>query len=68
MKIKTEKQNIVRDTFNGALLNTDKSGLDAYKKAKKKNAEIDHLKNEVDSIKSDINDIKSLLNVIAEKL
>ena len=68
MKIKTEVENVLRDTRNGALLNTDNSTLEAYKKMKKKNNEINEMKNEIDNTKNDIGDIKNLLNKIAEKL
>ena len=68
MKVKTEVENVLRDTKNGALLNTDNASLQAYKKMKKKNNEINEMKNEIDIMKNDIGDIKNLLNKIAEKL
>jgi LPS O-antigen subunit length determinant protein (WzzB/FepE family) len=67
MKVKTDVNGIVRDTTTGALLNTDLSGLEAYKKAKKKNAEMDSLKLEVNSIKSEMTEIKNLLIKLVEK-
>ena len=68
MKIKTEVENVLRDTRNGALLNTDNSSLEAYKKMKKRNNEIGDMKNEIDNMKNDISYIKNLLSKIAEKL
>jgi hypothetical protein len=68
MKVKTDVNGIVRDTDTGALLNTDLSGLDAYKKAKKKNAEIDGLREKVNSIENDVTEIKNLLLKIVEKI
>jgi len=55
-------------TNPGAVINNDRNGLEAYRKAKKKNAEIDILKKDVDIIKGDIDEIKGLLFKIAEKL
>jgi hypothetical protein len=68
MKVKTDVNGIVRDIDNGALLNTDLGGLDAYKKAKKKNAEIDSLREKVNSIENDVTEIKNLLLKIVEKI
>lgn len=66
--IKTEVEGIYRDTENNALLNRDSSSLEVYKKMKKKNNEINNLREEVDALKNDINDIKSLLTQLVEKL
>lgn len=68
MRIKTEVEGVLRDTKNGALLNSDNQSLVAYKKMKKRNIEIDEMKNDIDCLKNDISDIKGLLNKIAEKL
>jgi hypothetical protein len=68
MKVKTDVNGIVRDIDTGALLNTDLGGLDAYKKAKKKNAEIDSLREKVNSIENDVTEIKNLLLKIVEKI
>jgi hypothetical protein len=69
--IKTEIEGIYRDTNNGALLNKDNTSLEAYKKMKKKNIEIDEMKmkiNEIDNIKNEMSEIKVLLNRIIEKI
>jgi predicted DNA-binding protein YlxM (UPF0122 family) len=71
MLVKTDVNDIIRDTETGALLNKNVSGLEAYKKAKQRNSEIDQLKikiKEIDAIKEDVAEIKSLLTKIAEKL
>ena len=68
MRIKTEVEGVLRDVNNGALLNSDNQSLIAYKKMKKRNMEIDEMKNDIDGLKNDISDIKGLLNKIAEKL
>lgn len=45
----------------GAVLNTDNSGLQAYKRRKNKDKEIDNMKKE-------ISDIKTMLSMILEKV
>jgi hypothetical protein len=61
-------QGIFRDPTNKALLNKDESSLVAYKRMKKKNADIDNVKEDVEILKKDVSDIKALLIKIAEKL
>ena len=68
MHIKTEVQGIFRDSTNKALLNKDDNSLVAYKRMKKKNADIDNVKEDVEMLKKDVSDIKALLIKIAEKL
>ena len=68
MHIKTEVEGIFRDSTNKALLNKDESSLVAYKRMKKKNADIDNVKEDVETLKKDVSDIKTLLIKIAEKL
>jgi hypothetical protein len=61
-------QVIFRDPTNKALLNKDDTSLIAYKRMKKKNADIDDVKEDVETLKKDVSDIKALLIKIAEKL
>lgn len=68
MHIKTEVEGIFRDSTNKALLNKDESALVAYKRMKKKNADIDNVKKDVATLKKDVSDIKALLIKIAEKI
>ena len=62
----------IRDNNNdGAVLNTDNSALSAYKMRKKKNHELELMKekvNQIDSIKSEIKEIKNMLQLIAERI
>ena len=55
----------VKDTTNGAILNTDIDGLEAYKKMRDaKNSQrnkLEQLNKEVTNLKDDINEIKDLL-------
>ena len=57
--------NLVRDTSSGAILNTDRKGLNEYlmKKeiAKKQNVEAEETKNRLSAIEQDMQDIKRLL-------
>jgi uncharacterized protein YydD (DUF2326 family) len=64
IQVKTEVEGIVRDVTNGALLNKDNAGLEAYRKAKKKTHEMD---SRVNRIESDISEIKNLLLKLIEK-
>jgi hypothetical protein len=68
MHIKTEIEGIFRDSSSKALLNKDSDSLLAYKRMKKKNAEIDNVKEDVDMLKKDVSEMKALLIQIAEKL
>lgn len=68
VQIKTEIEGIFRDTTNGALLNRDNDRLNAYKKIKKKNAELEEMKNKVDNLDKEISDVKTLLHKILEKI
>ena len=68
MYIKTEVDGIFRDSNSKALLNRDDTSLVAYKRMKKKNADIDDVKEDVEMLKKDVSDIKALLIKLAEKL
>jgi hypothetical protein len=68
MHIKTEVEGIFRDSSNKALLNKDTDSLQAYKRMKKKNAEIDNVKEEVKVLNEKVNEMQALLVKIAEKI
>ena len=68
VQIKTEISGIVRDTTNNALLNRDNDALNAYKKIKKKNLELEEMKTKVNNLDKEISDVKSLLHKILEKI
>ena len=68
-KIKVENQeDLVRDVYNGAILNTNLSSIVAYKARKNEINKMRTLENRVCGIETDIRDIKSLLQqlVVAE--
>lgn len=68
VEVKTEIEGIYRDVNNGALLNKDNNALNAYKKMKQKNNEIEQMKSKVNSLDEEIKDVKVLLTKILEKL
>jgi len=68
-KIKVENQeDLVRDIYNGAILNTNLSSIVAYKARKNEINKMRTLENRVCGIETDLRDIKSLLQqlVVAE--
>jgi hypothetical protein len=66
--VKTDVEGIVRDTKSKALLNTDNSALQAYKKIKKKSYEFEDMKKKVEGLDKEMSDIKNMLKQILEKL
>ena len=62
-----EAPSLVRDLTNNAILNTDSSGLQAYKRARNKQREIDAMAEDLNSLKTDVDEIKSLLKALLEK-
>jgi hypothetical protein len=66
MKVKVENhEELVRDTTNKAVLNTDLSSLEAYRARRDKERQKDE---EVKTLKQEIDEIKQVLNLIVEKL
>lgn len=65
-KIK-EYDYLEKDDTNGAILNTDKESLRAYRIQKRKNNQIDNLNNEVNHLKDEIGEIKNLLKELVGK-
>jgi|TARA_E500000178_G_C16849627_1_gene674531 predicted transcriptional regulator len=60
-----EKENLIRDTRNQAILNTDLEGLKAYRIQKRKFNDIEKIKCDVDDIKCDIQEIKNMIKAIS---
>lgn len=67
MKIKTAADNLMRDTSNHALLNTDKQAYLLYKRQRKEEISVSSLQHEVGQLKTDIADIKSMLQQILNR-
>ena len=59
---------LVRDLHNQAVLNTDMSALEAYRRKRNKQQEIDEVISDINNMKSDIDQIKSLMQRLLEKI
>jgi|TARA_B100002019_G_C21271867_1_gene602835 hypothetical protein len=57
IKVKNE-DHLYRDTDTGAIINTDRSAFEKYKKSRTK---FQNMEQELDYVKSEIGEIKSLL-------
>lgn len=66
MKIKVEDDsNLVRDSINGAILNTNKKSLDDYKRNRNQKLS---LQSQVDGLKNEIEQLRELINIIKDKV
>lgn len=63
-KIK-DHDDLIRDAKNKAVLNTDLTSLEAYRKIRNKHFDRDK---EVQSMREDINEIKQVLQLLVEKI
>lgn len=65
-----ENKNLVRDTTNRAILNTDRAGLESYlaqrQVAKQRLVEHEEMKNKVEKLEEDITDIKNMLRELVQ--
>ena len=59
--VQTQAHGIVKDTSSGALLNTDRSALEARKLRKKNSLRVENVEQDVLEIKSELEQIRSLL-------
>lgn len=66
-----ENKSYIRDEASGGILNTDHSGLEAYKKRRKHLSEqqssISSLTDDVNTIKDEMKSIKEMLALILDK-
>jgi hypothetical protein len=67
VKVK-ESPNLMRDTSNQAILNTDKTALSAYKIARDKQKQLNASIEDINTMKQDINDLKTLMQRILDKI
>lgn len=58
----------VRDMSNQAVLNNDNSALEAYKKKREKQRELNSTISEINTMKQDINELKTLMQRLLEKI
>jgi hypothetical protein len=66
-KIK-DTPNFVRDMSNQAILNSDNSALDAYKRKREKQQEMSTAVSDINNMKQDINELKTLMQRILDKI
>ena len=59
-----DRPDLVKDDVTKAVLNTDATALDAYRRRREAQREVKTMCQEIDDIKNDIADIKSLLKEI----
>lgn len=61
-----DKDNLIRDTSTGAIINTNYTGYKKYLELKEKNKsskeQIDNIEDELSNLKNDIKEIKNLLH------
>lgn len=58
----------VRDMQTNAVLNADVSGLQAYKRKRDKQKELDNCISDINMVKEDIQELKALMQRIIEKI
>jgi hypothetical protein len=59
---------LVRDVTNQAVLSTDIDGLEAYRRKRNKQQELDAALLDINNMKSDIDQIKSLMQRLLDKI
>jgi hypothetical protein len=70
MKYAKVKENpeLIRDMDSKAVLNTNLTALQSYKKKREKQQEIQSAVDDINTMKQDINDLKSLMQRILDKI
>ena len=70
MKYAKVKENpeLIRDMDSKAVLNTNSTALQAYKKKREKQQEIQSAVEDINNMKQDINDLKTLMQRILDKI
>lgn len=63
-----ENPELVRDMNSKAILNTNRSALESYKKKREKQQELNSAINDINNMKQDINDLKTLMQRILDKI
>lgn len=67
MKVKTTYDNLVRDTSNHALINTNKEAYELYRHQRKNGDNVQRLENKIINIESEMSDIKSMLKQLLDR-
>jgi hypothetical protein len=70
MKYAKVKENpeLIRDMDSKAVLNTNSTALQAYKKKREKQQEIQSAVEDINNMKQDINELKTLMQRILDKI
>jgi hypothetical protein len=70
MKYAKVKENpeLIRDMDSKAILNTNVSALQAYKKKREKQQEVNAAIDDINNMKNEINEIKTLMQRILDKI
>lgn len=56
-----EDQSLARDPYSQAVINTDIRSLEIYRSQKKRQREMDKLKDDVSCLKSDVRELKEMI-------
>jgi hypothetical protein len=67
MIVNTDNKNFSKDLSTGALINNNKSALEAYRKEKEKSNRVLNLETEIYSMKKELENIRELLIQIANR-
>lgn len=62
-----DRPELVKDDVTKAVLNTDTTALEAYRRRREAQREVQNMSDEINDIKNDISEIKSLLRDIINK-
>lgn len=65
--IKTEKEDLLRDTTNHALINTNVSAYKQYIQQRESQKKVMDIESEVTSLKKDVTDIKDMLMILIKQ-
>jgi hypothetical protein len=70
MKYAKVKENpeLVRDMSSKAVLNTNRTALQAYKKKREKQQEIQSAVDDINNLKQDVNELKTLMQRLLDKI
>lgn len=67
MRQKTDRPGIVKEVAVGALLNTDNTALNNYKKNRMKTRKVYGLTEQVDILKREIEELKSQIKILIDR-
>ncbi len=62
------RNDVIRDNHSKAILNTDLEGLNAWRKRKEKNNQVERNEKDINSIKNDIMEMKEMMKEITKAI